>query len=150
AALEHGTLARAEPVEARGEKRLDRLGNPLLGQPALERKGEKLLEEERVALGGLEHARPLVRFEDAATEPVDECLGLVRREGIELDPVDVSACAEEVGTRFPELLAREANDENRSVALVREVVDEFEERRLRPVEVVEDDDDGLRSRARLA
>ena len=136
-ALEHGALAGAEPVEARSEERLDRLGNPLLGQPAFEREGEELLEEERVALGGLDDARSLVRFEDAAAEPVDEGLGVVGREGVELDAVDVSACAEEVGTRLAKLLAREADDENRSLALLREVVDELEERRLRPVDVVE-------------
>ena len=144
-ALEHGALARAEPVEARSEERLDRLRNPLLGQPALEGKGEELLDEERVALGGRDDARPLVRFEDAAAEPVDEGLGVVRREGVELDAVDVSACCEELGIRLAELLAREADDENRSLALVREVVDELEERRLRPVNVVEDDRERSRS-----
>ena len=149
-ALEHGALAGAEPVEARSEERLDRLGNPLLGQPALECEGEELLEEERVALGGLDDACPLVRFEDAAAEPVDEGLGLVGRECIELDAVDVSACAEEVGTRLPKLLAREADDENRPLALLREVVDELEERRLRPVDVVEDEREWPRTRARLA
>ena len=49
-ALEHGTLTGAEPVEAGREQGLHRCRNRPGAQPAFERVGQKLLEEERVAL----------------------------------------------------------------------------------------------------
>ena len=49
-ALEDGPLARPQPIEAGGEERLDGLRHRALGEPALQREREELLEEERVAL----------------------------------------------------------------------------------------------------
>jgi hypothetical protein len=49
-----------------------------------------------------------------------------------------------------ELLARNADAEDRSATLVGQVLDQLEERGLRPVEVVEDEDERLLPRERLA
>ena len=58
-----------------------------------------------------------------------------------------AASFEERGMVLEELLAREADDEDRARPLVGEVLDELEERRLGPVDVVEDEDERL-ARAR--
>ena len=147
AALEHRALAGAEPVEARGEQRLDRLRQRALGEAAFQREREELLEEERVALGGLDDAGALIRLEDRPAETVEQRVGLLRGERVEHDPVDVRAPLEERGPLLEELLAREADDRDRPLALVREVLDELEEGRLGPVDVVEDEDERLLARA---
>ena len=150
AALEHRALAGAEAVEARGEQRLDRLGQRPLREPAFQRQRQQLLEEERVALRGLGDARALIRFERRSTETLEQRIRLLRGERVEDDPVDVRAPVEERRSLLEQLLAREADDRDRPLALVREVLDELEERRLRPVNVVEHEDERPLARARLA
>ena len=76
-ALEHRALARPEPVEARGEQRLDRLGQRALGEAAFEREGEELLEEERVPLGRLGDASALVGLERRPAEPLEQRVRLL-------------------------------------------------------------------------
>ena len=75
-ALEHRALAGAEPVEARGEQRLHRLGKPALGETALEREREELLEEERIPLRGLDDAGALIRLENGSAETVEQRIRL--------------------------------------------------------------------------
>ena len=60
------------------------------------------------------------------------------------------APVEERRSLLEQLLAGEADDRDRPLSLVREVLDELEERRLRPVDVVEDEDERPLARARLA
>ena len=95
AALEHRTLAGAEPVEAGCEQRLDRLRQRTLCEPAFQREREELLDEERVALRGLGNARALVRLERRSAEPLEQRVSLLRRERVEQDPVGVRAPVEE-------------------------------------------------------
>ena len=95
ASLEHRALAWAEAVETRGEQRLDGLRQRALDEAAFQREREELLEEERVALGGLGDAGALVRLERRSTEALEQRVGLLRRERVEDDPVHVRAPVEE-------------------------------------------------------
>ena len=66
-----------------------------------------------------------------------------RRRGVSLAAAPVATDVEQLGSR-------DAEQQDRSVArVVRQVVDEVEEGRLRPLEVVEDDDERTRLRQRL-
>ena len=64
--------------------------------------------------------------------------------------VAFSRSVEERRPLLEQLLAGETDDEDRPLALVREVLDELEERRLRPVDVVEDEDERCLARPCLA
>src|SRR2546421_12892993 len=85
-ALEDELLALRQAVDARGDQRLDRVGNPLRAVAVLEEHSDGLLPEERVALGLLEQTcahleRQLVLCE----QRIDELLARVARERLELD-----------------------------------------------------------------
>ena len=116
-ALEHRALAGAEPVEARGEQRLDRLRQRALGEAAFQREREELLEEERVALRGLDDAGALIRLERRSAETLEQRVRLLRGERVEQDPIDVRAPFEERRSLLEQLLAREADDRDRPFPL---------------------------------
>ena len=67
-ALEQALLVSPQPVDARGDHRLERVGNPLRRGPALEQHPGRLLDEERIALGLLEQRLPLRGREVAVGE----------------------------------------------------------------------------------
>ena len=150
AALEDRALPRAEPVEAGGEQRLDRLRQRALREAALQSEREELLEEERVALRRLDDPRSLVRLQSRPAETFEQCIRLLRGQGVEQDAIGVGPSFEERRPVFEELLARKADDCDRTRPLVHEVLDELEEGRLRPVDVVEDEDKRPLTRARFA
>src|SRR5262249_23624529 len=129
-ALEHSPLARAEAVEARREQRLHGLGQRALAEASLQRQREQLLEEERGALGRRSDPRALVGLESGAAEPVEKRVSLLGGERIEDDARGIRESLEELGPLLEELLARDAHDDDRLLALVGEVLDELEERRL--------------------
>ena len=89
AALEDGTLARPEPVEAGGKQRLDGLRQRALGEAALQRQREELFEEERVSLRRLDDARALIGLEDVPPSPSSSASVSSVDERVELDPVRV-------------------------------------------------------------
>ena len=149
-AFEHRPLAGAEPVEAGGEQRLDRLRQRALRKPAFQREREELLQEQRVAFGGVDDPRALIGLENRPAEAVEERVRLLHRELVESDPLDVREPLEEVRAFLKELLSRHAHDEHRPGPPVRELLDELEEGRLGPVDVVEDDDERLLARERFA
>ncbi len=72
AALEHASLARLELVEARSQQRLDRRRHRDVPHPLLGEHRNHLLDEERVAAGGLEDPLAQRRVES-----------LVRQEGLD-------------------------------------------------------------------
>src|SRR5262249_30969181 len=121
-----------------GEQRLDRLGKRLLGEPTLQGERQELLDEERIALGGLRDARMLVGLERRAAEPVQERERVLGREQVERDSIHTPRRLEERRMLLQQLFASKADDEDRRLALLGEVVDQLEEGRLRPVHVVED------------
>ena len=94
-ALEHGSLAGAEPVEAGGEQCLDRLRKRALGETAFEREREELLEEERVPLCGLDDPDALIRLEHSAAQTIQQRVGLLAGERVEHDPIRVRPSFEE-------------------------------------------------------
>ena len=148
AALEHRALAGSEAIEPRGKERLDRLGQRPLHEPAFQRQCQQLLEKERIALCGPGDARAVIRFEGRSTETFEQRIRLLRGERVEDDPVYVVTLVEERRSLLEQLLARQAHDRDRPLSLVRELLDQLEERRLRPVNVVEHEDERPLARAR--
>ncbi len=110
AALEDCSLPRAEPVEAGGEQRLDRLGQRALGEAALQPEREELLEKKRVALRRLDDAGSLVRLQDRPAETFEQGVRLLRGQRVEQDAVGVGPSVEERRPVFEELLASKADD----------------------------------------
>src|SRR5436190_22384267 len=86
AALENRPLAGTEAVEADGKQSLQRLRQRALDH-VLQGEGEKLLEEKRIALGGVDDLSAPVGLEDAAAETLEERLDLVARQRLGHDLV---------------------------------------------------------------
>src|SRR6185369_5224284 len=101
---------------------------------------EHLLEEERVALRRLDDAIAIGRVERRRSEKVaDEGRALLGRERREHHRVCRGLHADPTGTELQQLGPREAEERYARVARpAREVLDEDEEDRLRPVDVVEE------------
>ena len=125
-------------------------GSCSVDEPAFQREREQLLEEERISFCGLDDARPLVGLEDHAAETVEERFRLFDRQGVEHDPLGVLAIFEELGSIFEQLVAGDADDEDRPFAAVGDALDQLEEGRLRPVQVVEDEHERASAGHRLA
>ena len=157
--LEDRALERLEPVEPRGEHGLDGLGHTdrldvrqrlqaslaLHEHAFLDEHAQHLLEEERVAAGCAPDGVGGILVERAGEilEQLPRVVALQRRQ---LD-------RRRSGPRRPQLrevAAGEAADEDRRVASpAREVLDQVEERRLRPLDVVENEQHRPLARKRL-
>src|SRR5687768_15333014 len=122
----------------------------MLNEAAFERQGGELFEEQRIAFGRLDYAPTLVALQNLPAEPLQEQFRLVRQKRVEGDAVDISSVLEEGGVLLEKLLPRHAGDEDRPLALVREVLEEIEEGRFRPVQVVEDQHERPVARQHLA
>jgi hypothetical protein len=79
--LEHAALVRLEPVDPRGEHRVD--GGGQLAVPVLSSHDRELLEEERVALGRLHDPARRVRSERLSPGAVHELPRLRVRERVQ-------------------------------------------------------------------
>ncbi len=140
--LDHRALIRGQSVDACGEHGLDRRRN---GAGAVARLGphrHHLLEEQRVALGGLEQPLPLIRGEvGAPLDPLEQCPGFGRGEGRERD--HDAALAADTGPRgalLEQLGTGEADEQQGDAGGERrDVLEQLEERRLGPVDVFHDD-----------
>ena len=114
----------------------------------LEREREQLLEEERIAVGGVEDPRRAVespaplRRRPSSSASVSSAESASSRIGV---PVP----ARNAGRSSSSSSRAEADDQDRRLASRRHVLDELEEARLGPVKVVEDEDERP-ARARLA
>ena len=139
--LEHCTLVGVETVEAACEQRFDRRRNgcEVVILARLLDPGDELLGEQRVALGELDDAAALVFVDGVAGEVGDERSGVVAVERTESQRRDAGL---RVGPRRPfieQVRACDREQKNRCIVRPRsEVLDEVEEGRLGPVDVVED------------
>jgi hypothetical protein len=134
----NGTLVGRQVIEARGEQGLNRRGHRDVPVPIFRRESEHLLDEERVSLGALADAVASSRREVRVGEEGVEERGRVQlAQRLELDNAragPVRACVEELGPGG-------AHDNDRRPCEPDEVLDEVEERRLGPVDVVDDRDE---------
>ena len=154
--LDDRALLGSEPVDSRGKQRLDGRRDrhdrevaacvpapvdelqPLL----LDQHGEQLLDEQGIALGGCDHARAHVVVEPGVAEQVvDHALAVTRTERLEHDVRRVRR-VRPLGPELEQVGTRVAENEHRCVLDgLPDVLDEIEERRFRPVEVLEHDDE---------
>ena len=132
-ALEHAALAGPEPVETRGEQRPQRRRR--LEQAGLSDVRDELLEEERISLGRCDEPTAGLLVEDGIREQMlDERVRLRIGERLE----DEALCGKDLGPVVAELVPGEAHEQDRRAAgRRRQLLDDVDERRLRPVQVVE-------------
>ena len=131
AALRGLALRSCEPVEPRSEELLERRGDR--GVRVVREHRSQLLDEEGVAARGVAHPREL-RLSD--TERGREGVDLARRERGEAHdrPRPLRPALEQLRPRQPD-------QQDASPAVARHVLDQIEQRVLRPVQVVEHDHD---------
>ena len=115
----------------------------LAHQPAIiDEHAQQFLDEQRVAVGGLSDPAPDLDIEVRTTEEThDELVGLGHAERFELDRRRRQFAAAPRRPHLQELLAADAQQKDRRFARpVGDVLDQVEQARLRPVHVVEDED----------
>ena len=152
AALDDDPHVAVERVDPRLQERVDRRGTAMLAVAVLADHREHLLDVERVARrrGGDPLAQVAVELAHRRARVVDQRLALVFAERLEQERRRVELAAAPVGSRVEELGPRDAEEEDRRVARqVGDVLDEIDEHRLRPLQVVDDDDLRPLGRARL-
>ena len=117
----------------------------LLGAPkqaVVDEHAQRLLDEERVALrhlGDAFHCRPCEL--DSTEEVTDQAVGLDLRQGFQRNQRCVWLAGRPSRTNVEELRTRKADDQDRAPSdPVGEIFEQIEERRLAPLDVVEDDD----------
>src|SRR5581483_4111927 len=143
--LDRDALVVREPVEPRCEERLDRRRDAAARAALLAEHRDELLQEERVA-GGADDDLLELRLVALACEVADEQAALLvaqdrQRDGVEAGPA---------GPRLEQVRPDEAAEEDRRrAAPAGEVLEQVEERRLGPVDVVEEDHQRLPLRERL-
>ena len=121
-------------------------------QAVVDEHREHLLDEERVALGRIGDPSMDVVGELRSAEEVLRSARRTRRRssGSSRTEVALNLPPPQLGPVVEELGSREANEQNRRVPRpVGDVLDEIEECRLAPLEVVEDDDERPLARLRL-
>ncbi len=156
-ALEQGLPGRRQVVDAGRDQRLERVRDAIRAavRAALDEHADRLLDEERVPLRALQEPlrkrrRQLAgRACELGDELLDEQLALLGGERLELDRRRAHAPSTPSRTRIEELRTREADDQERRANPVREMLDEVEQRLLRPVDVLEVEDERLDVREAL-
>ena len=149
-AAEDVQLARVETVETTCDQCFDRRRRLLerdIGR--LRGECEQLLGEERIPARVLDDTVLHVGCNRAARKLLDQGRDLLRRQRIQLDHESRRRRATPAGPRLEQVAARDAQDQHRRVDPLAEVLDEIEQRRLRPVDVVERDDQRPLPRDRL-
>jgi hypothetical protein len=142
-AVEDGALGGRKAVDACREQRLDRRGRPGRDLARLVEHRDHLLEEERVALGRREQPRAVGRARDAAAREAGEQVGgrLVVERGERDDRATGSRLAP-LGPALEQLRAGEADHEQRHArGAGGDVLERVDQRRLGPVDIVEDQDE---------
>ena len=147
AAVEQGLLLRGQVVDAGGDHRLKRVGDPRRGSlaVALEQHPDRLLDEQRVALGLREHVLPRVgRERVVGKQRSEQLLALVMAKRVELDRRRAHAASAPSGANVEQLGPGEADEQERRLAHPGgQVLDELEQRLLGPVDVLEDEHERL-------
>ena len=149
--LEKRLRSRVEVVDASGDERLERVrhaGRRAVARSALDEHPNRLLDEERVALCAIEHVlrqRGGRSPEAPASWPssFSTSSALVLRQRLELDRGRADPPAAPAWPRVEQLRPGETEDEQRRAHPVGEVLDEVEQRRLSPVDVLEEEDERL-------
>ena len=142
--LEHALLARLQPVDSGRDQRLHAVGDAVEPLVLAQHAGD-LLDEQRVAFRPLEHERPLRRRHVGPREQgVRELAALPWVERGELDRARTPDAAAPGGARVEQVRPRDGDDQDRNVPeRPCEMLDQIEERLLRPVHVLEDEDERL-------
>ena len=156
--LEHPPLGVVQLVEAGRKQHLDRArhaearqvadGQPapvlLLEQPLVDEHRQRLLNEQWIARSRLLDPGAHAGVEGSLPEQVvDEPRRLVLGQGLEEDRRSVALAAAPTGPLIEQLRSRHAHEQQRRVAgPLGDVLDQVEQGRLGPVDVVEHDDDG--------
>src|SRR5215211_3365103 len=165
-ALNDLALAGIEPVETRGQERVDRRRDPqgaevrserpptflLAAQvPLLEQHAEQLLDEERIALGrSHDQRRDVVRNVGRLEQVRHELARLVLAERLQPKHRGIDRAAEPGRPLLEQLRSRQAKQHDRYVANpADEVLEQVEQRRLGPVDVLEDEYERVALRRRL-
>ena len=139
--LEQALAIRRERIQAGGDDGLDGVRHlragvlvPLIGEQA-----DELFGIERIAAGALQELlQDRRREQHALQQPGDELAGLRVVERIQVDPLRVAGVRPEGRMAFVELRSRRAQEEERNAAHpVGEILDEGEERVVRPVQILE-------------
>ena len=142
--LEQRLLFGRQEVEARGDQPLHRLRQPsvVLESASLREHARELLRVEGIASRAGEQRLLGLRRQNRALEQLgDEPRGLVVRERREREGEGVRLASTPSGPTLEELRPCAANDEQRNAGRpVHEVVDEVEKRLVRPVQVLDDQD----------
>ena len=142
AALDDGALIAGEPIEACLKERVDRRRNDDLALAwLLARHREHLVDEERVPLRGRDDPLPRLVVDRVRRERVDQPVAILDAERLEQERRRVELATAPSGLCVEKLGPSDAEEEDRRAAReVGDVLDELEERPLRPMHVVEDDD----------
>ena len=151
-ALQHRTLPRLEAIDPGREERLDRRRHRLVRNLGIVGEhGEHLLDEQRIALGGMDDPVAKRRSDlPAVQQPVDQMLRLVVVERRERDEPRARPWRSPGRPGVEEVRSREAEEQDRRTAgEAEDVLEQVEQRGLRPVDVVHRDDERSRHRERL-
>ena len=143
ASLHHHAHVAVEGVDARLKERMDRRRDDDLPVPAvLAHHGEHLFDVQRVSRRCGRDALAQTAFELRASEQIlDQRLALVVTQRLEEDRCRVQLAATPLGSDVEELGACDAEQEDRCVTReVCDVLDEVDEDRLRPLQIVDDHD----------
>ena len=145
-ALEQQPLRAGQPVDARGDERLQRVRDPLgAAARALREHAHGLLDVERVALGLREHGLGVDADVELRRQRRDELGALLGRQRLELDGGGADAAAAPGRAHVEELGARDAEQQQRDLAHPGgEMLDELQQRLLAPVHVLEQEHERLR------
>ena len=149
--LQELLLLARKGVDPRSDDALQGLGRGDRRVAAVREHPRVLLCEERIALGPLQERGLLIGREDRRSEQSGkQSRGVLVRQRCERDGRGVALAATPAGSALEQLGARRADDEERNARHpVDESVDEVEQGIVGPVEVLEDEHDGLPLRQRL-
>ncbi len=142
-ALEQSPLLFRQRVQARREQGPDgRAAGPPYSPPSFVHR-QHLLDEERVALGRVAYARPRGSLEPGAVEQaLDQLVGLALTQRLERQHLCRLPASSPCGAGIKEVEAGEADEQDRRLPRpVEKVLDQVEEGRLGPVDVLDDQDE---------
>jgi hypothetical protein len=132
-----------EPVDSGSDQGLDAVRDPL-EDVVVHQHPRDLLEEQWIALGALEHHRPLRRRHVTVHQRRRQLVALERAERGELDRAGPRAASAPRGPNLEQLGAGDRDDQHgRGPQRPREMLDQVEQRFFRPVHVLEDEDQRL-------
>ena len=145
--LQGALLERGEQIDPRGEHTLNGVGDlqPLDPGGLVHQALHDLLEEERVAARSLEDpGSEIARHRPALDQEVEELSRLRRGQRLEQQTRVVPPSAAPPRSSSRELGARRAQEQCRPLTAIGEILEEIQQRRIGPVDVLDDHDDRTR------